>query len=87
MSVEITQAHLSASEQPASEGRVRYHGNAELTGGLQDAKVRVLDIEGEDAVLDLNRGDWVHGVCAADCIRGALRQPDVANLALPVMEE
>ena len=39
----------------------------------------------EDAVFDLYRSDGMYGVRTADCVRRALREPYIVNLAFSSM--
>ena len=65
-------------EEPAGEDAVRGHSDAELAAGGQDL---VLDPTREERVLDLQVGDGVDGVRAADGLGAALGEPDVPNVA------
>jgi hypothetical protein len=44
----------------------------------------VLDFEHEGRVFDLERGDGVHGVCAAEVGRGAVGEAEVFDFAFSV---
>ena len=79
----LMETHVLASEQPASEWRVRDDGDAKFARGAQDVRRGALDVEREERVLDLDGRDGVHGVRAADRRRRALRQAEVAHLACP----
>ncbi|KAJ7191479.1 hypothetical protein GGX14DRAFT_600477 [Mycena pura] len=62
-----TRTHILSREQAAPEGRIRDDLDAERARGGEhrDVDRGVLDVERERRVLDLHRGDGVHGVCAA----------------------
>ena len=65
--------------------RVRHNRNAQLAGSLDDADIGMLAVKSEDAVFDLDGGDRVHGVRAADRVGSALRKANVADFAFAVM--
>ena len=67
-----------AGEQAAGEHAVGGDADAELAAGRQDL---VLDPAREQRVLDLQVGDRVHGVGAADGLGADLGEADVADVA------
>ena len=76
--------HVSARKQATPERRVRNDGDTELTSGLQQADLLVLDIESEGRVFDFHRSNGVDGVRTAECFSGNLGQAQIFHLALPI---
>lgn len=81
----VAQTHILPCDKPTAERRICDDCNAELARDLKEPNLLVLDIEREGRVLDLQRRDRVHGMCAPKCVCRALREAEVLYLAGPVM--
>jgi hypothetical protein len=75
--------HKLASEEPASEGRVRDDLDAELAAGGEQVNLGVLNVEREGRVLDLHRGYGVHGVRAAQGVGRDFGKAEVLDFSCP----
>jgi large subunit ribosomal protein L32 len=68
----------AAGEEAAAERAVRDEPDAELAQRVEDL---ALGIASPQRILRLQRGDGMNGVRATDCLRGCLREAEVAHLA------
>ena len=59
-------------QEALSERRVRDDGDPELAARVEEVDLGRLDVRAERDVLDLQRGDGVHGVRAAQRVLGHL---------------
>ena len=73
---------FEASKQTAANGTVSYHGDAELTAGLEKVRPRFFNFQAKWAIFDLKCRDRVNGMSPTECLRGYFAQSDVINLAL-----
>lgn len=80
--LEVLRAFVLPREQPAAERGVRDDRDAQLPRRPQYVDLGVLDVEREWRVLDLEGGDGVHGVRAAQGVGRALGEAEVLDLAL-----
>lgn len=74
---------LTSQDTPADR-TVCYHGNAQLSAGLQDFGGWRLNVQCKRAVLHLERGDRVDSVCSTYSCSGDFREPEVPDLALTI---
>ena len=70
-----------ARQHTASKRRVRNRRDAEFSACLQKGDVWVFDVHGEGGVFNLDGGDRVNGVSAAESRRRALAEADVGDFA------
>lgn len=78
--------YVSPGKHTTSKGRIRDDRNAELPRELEQPDFLVFDVERERRVLDLQRGDRVHGVRATERVRGTLGEAEIFYLARSVAE-
>lgn len=71
-----------AGEEAAPNGAVRDNADSQLATRLEDFRLGRFNVEEEQAIFDLVRGNGVDGVRSTNGCSGALGQTEVANLAL-----
>ena len=76
--------YVFPGEQPTSKRTVRDDRRPELSCGLEQPNLLVLDVEREGGVLDLEGRNGVHRVCAPERLGGALGEAEMLHLALSV---
>lgn len=76
--------YIATGEHTATERRICYDFHAELPRGLQQVVLRVLNIESEDRIFNLDCCNRVDGVRAAKRVGAAFREAEVLDLARTV---
>ena len=85
--VEVVERFVLACQEAPAQGGVVDDGDAELAAGAEEVGAAVgFDVQGPGVVFDLDGGDGVDGVAAAEGVRGAFGEAEVFDLAFSVDE-
>lgn len=76
--------HVFAGEEPPPNRAVGDDCCTKLARGLEQPDLLIFNIERKRRVFDLQSRDGVHSVGAPECLGGALGEPEVLDLSLPV---
>ena len=78
---ELDATHVSSAQDASPERRVGNHRDTKLASRLQQSQLRVLDVERERRILELNGGNRVHGVRTAERFRRTFGKAEVLHFA------